>query len=162
MMTFLAGLFMASQGLGAVEDKQEMGTESGTSMKGTEAQTGQVARQLDNKQIRELQKILTEKGYNAGTVDGIIGPNTQQALRGFQESQGLAATGKPDQDTLQALAPDARTQEIFGLSPEFGEDSMQQAPVQQQDPASQQDPMQHGQPQEPMESPASTEPIESN
>jgi peptidoglycan hydrolase-like protein with peptidoglycan-binding domain len=109
-----------------------------------------------------LQKILTEKGYNAGTVDGIIGPNTQQALRGFQESQGLAATGKPDQDTLQALAPDARTQEIFGLSPEFGEDSMQQAPVQQQDPASQQDPMQHGQPQEPMESPASTEPIESN
>jgi peptidoglycan hydrolase-like protein with peptidoglycan-binding domain len=162
MMTFLAGLFLASQGLGAGEYKQEVGTESGTSMKGTESQTGQIARQLDNKQVRELQKILTEKGYNAGTVDGIIGPNTQQALRGFQESQGLAATGKPDQDTLQALAPDARTQEIFGLSPEFGEDSMQQAPVQQQDPASQQDPMQHGQPQEPMESPASTEPIESN
>lgn len=168
MMTFLAGLFMASQGLGAVEDKQEMGTESGTSMKGTEAQTGQVARQLDNKQIRELQKILTEKGYNAGTVDGIIGPNTQQALRGFQESEGLAATGKPDQDTLQALAPDARTQEIFGLSPEFGQDSLQQdpvqqqVPVQQQDPAQQQDPMQHGQPQEPMESPAGAEPMESN
>jgi len=162
MMTFLAGLFLASQSLGAGEYKQEMGTESGTSMKGEESRMGQQARQLDNNQVRELQKILTEKGYNAGPVDGIIGPSTKQALRGFQEAQGLAVTGLADQSTLQALAPDARTQEIFGLSPEFGQDSMQQDPAQQQDPTQQQDPMQHGQPQEPMESPASTEPMESN
>jgi peptidoglycan hydrolase-like protein with peptidoglycan-binding domain len=90
------------------------------------------AHPLDNNQVRELQKILKGKGFDAGAVDGILGPRTQQALRDFQKAEGLTATGNPDKATLQALATDAKTQEVFGLSPEFGEKEMQQKQPQEQ------------------------------
>ena len=61
--------------------------------------------QLDNDQhvVREAQRALNDKGFSAGTVDGIMGPHTEQALRDFQQSQGLNTTGNLDQQTLSAL-----------------------------------------------------------
>jgi hypothetical protein len=125
IMTFMAGLFVGVQGLAAGEQKDGMGSEAGQAIMGESQQAGAVA-QLDNDQVRELQKILQDKGYQAVPVDGVIGPETQQAISSFQESQGLAVTGEPDWNTLQALAPDTKTQEFFGISPEFGEEGMQQ------------------------------------
>ena len=61
--------------------------------------------QLDNDQqvVREAQRALNDKGFSAGAVDGVMGPHTEQALRDFQQSQGLNATGNLDQPTLSAL-----------------------------------------------------------
>ena len=124
IMTFMAGLFVGVQGLAAGEQKDSMGSEAGQAITGESHQAGTVA-QLDNDQVRELQKILQDKGYQAVPVDGVLGPETQQAISSFQETQGLAVTGEPDWSTLQALAPDTETQEFFGISPEFGEEGMQ-------------------------------------
>ena len=76
---------------------------------------------LDNTQVRELQRLLTDKGFDAGPADGVIGTQTKQALRDYQTSEGLAVTGQPDRETLRSLASDTETQEFFGLSPEFDE-----------------------------------------
>ncbi len=52
---------------------------------------------------KEMQRLLTARGYNTQGVDGIIGPNTIQAIRRFQSSQGLVADGYPSYDILKRL-----------------------------------------------------------
>lgn len=56
-----------------------------------------------------LQSRLTSHGFACGLIDGEIGPKTLHALRNFQKSKGLPASGKADQPTIDALrAPSSR------------------------------------------------------
>lgn len=48
---------------------------------------------LSNADTRALQRDLNRLGYGAGTPDGILGPNTNNAVRAFQRDHGLAADG---------------------------------------------------------------------
>ena len=41
----------------------------------------------------ELQERLIARGYDPGSTDGVIGPDTQGAIRGFQASQGMTPDG---------------------------------------------------------------------
>ncbi|KEJ87911.1 lytic murein transglycosylase [Sulfitobacter donghicola] len=50
-----------------------------------------------------LQKRLTAKGFDTGGSDGVIGPNSQKAIRAYQASKGLPVTGKPSQELLRQL-----------------------------------------------------------
>ena len=43
------------------------------------------------------------KGFDAGEVDGIWGPETEAALREFQSAQGMDVTGQPSRQTIYAL-----------------------------------------------------------
>jgi hypothetical protein len=49
------------------------------------------------------QKELTKLGYYHGSIDGIIGPETQKAVRWFQSVDKLQVTGQLDDQTLKAL-----------------------------------------------------------
>jgi hypothetical protein len=49
------------------------------------------------------QGRLANLGYYFGKVDGKAGPVTQAALRRFQQSKGLEATGELDEATAEAL-----------------------------------------------------------
>jgi hypothetical protein len=53
--------------------------------------------------IRQVQQRLQAVGYNPGTADGTMGPQTRNALRWFQNTKGLRPTGEPDEATLDAL-----------------------------------------------------------
>lgn len=53
--------------------------------------------------VREIQRRLAALGYYAGAVDGVVGPMTRAAVRGFQKSEGLATTGAADRALLRAL-----------------------------------------------------------
>ncbi len=48
---------------------------------------------LTNPLIDLIQRHLNDLGYNAGPVDGLIGPRTRAAVRRFQRDQGDAPTG---------------------------------------------------------------------
>ncbi len=52
--------------------------------------------------VRKAQAALNAKGYSVA-VDGRFGPNTQSAVRSFQEKNGLTASGTLDSATLSAL-----------------------------------------------------------
>lgn len=39
--------------------------------------------------VRELQQFLKDQGYYKGSVDGIFGPQTEAAVRAFQQAHGL-------------------------------------------------------------------------
>jgi Membrane-bound lytic murein transglycosylase B len=50
-------------------------------------------RPLSRSETEEMQRRLTGLGFDTQGVDGIIGPATRSAVRGFQSSRGLPADG---------------------------------------------------------------------
>jgi hypothetical protein len=86
----------------AVTQPQELGERPGAA--GVQ-QTAEVVSpsELNEDQIRELQQTLNERGFHAGNVDGIWGPKTQAAIRNFQETENMQATGQITHETLSAL-----------------------------------------------------------
>ena len=54
-------------------------------------------------QVRLAQQALQQQGHDPGAIDGQLGPNTKKALKSFQQSKGLQASGQIDQQTLAAL-----------------------------------------------------------
>ena len=53
--------------------------------------------------VKMLQKLLSEKGFNVGPIDGVFGKITLKALKDFQSSSGLTVDGMADKDTLMTL-----------------------------------------------------------
>jgi membrane-bound lytic murein transglycosylase B len=60
-------------------------------------------RPLARDERTELQRLLSEHGYDAGAADGIIGPMTRSALRRFQIDQGMPPDGFPTTEILDRL-----------------------------------------------------------
>src|SRR5215471_6462467 len=58
---------------------------------------------LTEEQIRRIQIVLNEKGFNIGRPDGRLGPRTIRALTAFQRRQGLEVSGRLDSRTVAAL-----------------------------------------------------------
>jgi hypothetical protein len=59
-------------------------------------------------EVRSLQNKLRSAGFNPGRTDGIFGPRTERALRGYQRSMGLQADGIAGRRTNAALnGPDS-------------------------------------------------------
>lgn len=58
---------------------------------------------LSTDDYRAIQTMLNAAGFNAGTPDGVWGSGSAEALRKWQEGQGLPATGAPDRATLAAM-----------------------------------------------------------
>jgi peptidoglycan hydrolase-like protein with peptidoglycan-binding domain len=54
-------------------------------------------------QVRQVQQALKDKGHDPGQIDGVMGPQTKQALQSFQQAQGISGAGELDQQTLAAL-----------------------------------------------------------
>ncbi len=54
-------------------------------------------------EVSAIQKILKEKGFYSGNVDGIFGTRTQKAVKEFQRAEGLAVDGIVGKKTLEAL-----------------------------------------------------------
>jgi hypothetical protein len=56
--------------------------------------------------VKEIQEALKDKGFDPGAADGVIGPETNQAIREFQKSNNLQVTGRIDEKTAGALGVD--------------------------------------------------------
>lgn len=53
--------------------------------------------------VRNVQAILIKLGFDPGAPDGVIGERTTQAVRAFQEENGLSVTGKVDEALIREL-----------------------------------------------------------
>mgnify|MGYP000383305840 CR=1 FL=1 len=58
---------------------------------------------LSRSSITELQKALSDRGYDTGKPDGILGPTTRSAIRKFQAATGMVADGYPGKAVLAKL-----------------------------------------------------------
>lgn len=66
---------------------------------------------MSGEEVKELQRVLRETYYYAGTIDGIFGADVTRAVKWFQESAGLTVDGKVGPKTREALFN--RTASIF-------------------------------------------------
>jgi hypothetical protein len=64
---------------------------------------GAPSRPLSKDEIKELQGKLGAAGFTAGPIDGVVGPQTQAALRRYAQSRSLAKPPEPTQETLLRL-----------------------------------------------------------
>jgi peptidoglycan hydrolase-like protein with peptidoglycan-binding domain len=56
-----------------------------------------------SERVREVQRELNRLGYDAGEVDGLFGPVTDEAIRRFQQNRGLLVDGIVGARTLRSL-----------------------------------------------------------
>ena len=54
-------------------------------------------------EVSEIQTVLKDRGYYSGSVDGIFGSATKNAVERFQRDSGLSVDGIAGKNTLSAL-----------------------------------------------------------
>ena len=53
--------------------------------------------------VRDAQRALAQLGYFSGTIDGVLGPYTREAIRSFQSDAGLPVDGAVSEQLESAL-----------------------------------------------------------
>ena len=56
--------------------------------------------------VRNLQKLLADRGFYNGAVDGVMGERTREAIIAAQKAYNLTADGIPGSRTIGALESD--------------------------------------------------------
>ena len=91
--------------------------------------------------VRDIQSELARKGLYAGSIDGLYGPMTREAIRQFEQRSGMAVTGKPSTELLERItAGPARGAMVEQASFTVAEPERREAPavpqaaVQRQEP----------------------------
>jgi hypothetical protein len=54
--------------------------------------------------VRGAQMLLTYKGFEPGGIDGVMGPNTSNAILQYQNQNGMPPTGTIDAALLNSLS----------------------------------------------------------
>ena len=89
-------------GVGGAYAGHEVAGKDGTAASSTSSSSTASSR-YDPALVRDVQQALNDKGYNAGAVDGLWGPATEDAVRRFQQASNLPQTGELERSTLAAL-----------------------------------------------------------
>lgn len=58
---------------------------------------------LNLDELESVQKALAQLGFDPGKIDGMDGPNTQKAVRGFQAHAAIKIDGIVGSETRKAL-----------------------------------------------------------
>src|SRR5579871_3444838 len=89
-------------GSGATQQKPPMASMANPH-RATAAMSGNLRPvKLSRAGIRQIQSELRRDGLYHGRIDGIAGRQTAQALRAYQQHNGLRKTGRLDRETLEA------------------------------------------------------------
>ena len=74
--------------------------------------------------VREVQQMLTDRGYKPGPVDGLEGPSTRTALRDFQSANGLEVTpGVTDEAYIQLTSENRKNHSPSEVKAESNSDA---------------------------------------
>jgi peptidoglycan hydrolase-like protein with peptidoglycan-binding domain len=86
---------------------------------------------LRHEDIKEAQKSLNDQGFDAGPVDGSLGPRTRAGIRRFQESEKLPVTGRLNAETAGKLGvrPESIATNFAGAGHDVTEGSKELSPT---------------------------------
>jgi peptidoglycan hydrolase-like protein with peptidoglycan-binding domain len=72
-------------------------------------ETARAPADLSNREVlRDAQRQLKALGFDPGSTDGTLGPQTEAAVRAYQHSYRLPEPGRLDEVTLRSLLPEKR------------------------------------------------------
>jgi peptidoglycan hydrolase-like protein with peptidoglycan-binding domain len=74
-------------------------------------------------EVKAVQQALKDKGHDPGTVDGVMGPKTKQALKEFQKKEGLKESGRLDSETRAKLDMKTSAAGAPGATASSGQDA---------------------------------------
>ena len=80
----------------------------------------QTAANLSKDDFRQAQLELRRMGLYNGSLDGVVGPETKQALEQFQKNNGLDRTTRLDGQTMVALFGNIGTSQGSSVPPNTG------------------------------------------
>jgi peptidoglycan hydrolase-like protein with peptidoglycan-binding domain len=66
-------------------------------------------RRVSSDSIKKAQSELKDEGFYKGEVDGVMGPQTREALRGYQREKGLTGDGRLTRETASSLGIASKT-----------------------------------------------------
>uniref|UniRef100_UPI0022EA663B peptidoglycan-binding domain-containing protein n=1 Tax=Falsiroseomonas oryzae TaxID=2766473 RepID=UPI0022EA663B len=67
-------------------------------------------------ETRELQRALSQRGFDPGPADGVYGARTRQAVMDYQRQNNMNATGRPDRQMLSDLGVSAGSARATGTT----------------------------------------------
>lgn len=133
----ISGVVLALCTTGVFAAEQDSQHEQQEEQEMSQSEMSQVSvNQLSSDKIEMIQQNLNSKGFDAGSVDGVFGKNTRNALTNFQKAQNLEVTGELNQETLSALGVSIEGE---AQAQEAGNGQMEQGPAEVQDTEIQQE-----------------------
>lgn len=75
-----------------------------------------------NSRVKDIQNILEDLGFDLGSIDGRMGSRTRMAIKEFQKSKGLVASGKIDSKTWSELNKEKERMIESVLNPKIDSD----------------------------------------
>lgn len=79
--------------------------------------------------VKKAQEALKNKGHNPGSMDGVMGQQTRQAIRAFQKANGLKGSGTLDAETAAKLGIEKGTASGASLEGSAGMGKGQASPM---------------------------------
>jgi peptidoglycan hydrolase-like protein with peptidoglycan-binding domain len=92
-------------------------------------QQEQTAVNAPRNEVRQVQEQLRDQGLYHGNIDGIIGPETKQALQQFQQKNGLQVTATLDQQTMDKLLGNTAVGQGSSMPPSSNQGTANQRPA---------------------------------
>ena len=109
-----ATLLAAAAGVGAVVGTS--GQVAQTSASSSFVETAVLRQGATGGEVKEVQRRLKQWGYYSGAVDGIYGAQTIEAVKRFQQKNGLTADGIVGKATYEALGMNESAKVLGGGS----------------------------------------------
>jgi peptidoglycan hydrolase-like protein with peptidoglycan-binding domain len=97
--------------------QQSRSNQPSTAQQPPPAQQSMQEQNLSKDEIQKIQQALDQKGFKSGQPDGVLGPETKNAIKEFQQKQGWNGTGELDNQTLSALGVSTNGQNATGQRP---------------------------------------------
>lgn len=104
LLVVIAAFGVGSQAIAQAsqQPKDDLGLAQTTDLN-AQGSSETVPTQAPSPAVQAVQRRLAQLGYYTGTTDGIFNAETQQAIAGFQQDNGLVATGILDPKTQERL-----------------------------------------------------------
>ena len=104
-------VFAASNNQKRPQTKQQQTSQTQPPKQQQTAQDNQTQQNLPRREIRQAQQALNKDGFKVGRADGRLGPETEAAIKQFQQSKQIQPSGQLDQQTMADLGLDTSRQQ---------------------------------------------------